>query len=477
MEQQLTLRQSQRVVMTPALQQAIQLLQLSAVDLQQVVQRELLENPLLEESPESAETVEERLPATGVEEPVEAGPDLPAHSDPRADEPPLDIAAMADDIPPARSLVAEEERSEQALEGVLSSAQSLSDHLDEQLRLSTDDALALRLGRAIIGNLDDDGYLRADLDDIARGCSAHPDEVARLLAVIQTFDPPGVGARSVQECLLLQLRAAPEPDALALAIVEHHFGELSCRRYGDLAKALGVTADEISRSIEIILKLEPKPGRRFDTQDTRYVVPDVTLQKVGGEYVVVLNEEGIPRLRVNALYRSLLRQAGDEARQYVEQKVRSALWLIKSVDQRQRTLRKVAESIFRFQRQFLDQGLPHLRPLALHDVSQDIGMHESTVSRVTANKYVETPRGVYALRFFFQNGLAADGGARVASISVKARIRDCLAAEDPTKPLSDLEISPAPARPWPAHRAPNRGQVPSGAGHPAVTTPVPDASR
>lgn len=246
MEQQLTLRQSQRVVMTPALQQAIQLLQLSAVDLQQVVQRELLENPLLEESPESAETVEETLPATGREEPVEAAADLPPPSDPRVDDPRLDIAAMADDVPHARSLVAEEERSEQALEGVLSSARSLSDHLDEQLRLSTDDALALRLGRAIIGNLDDDGYLRADLDDIARGCDADPADVARLLAVIQTFDPPGVGARSVQECLLLQLRAAPEPDALALAIVEHHFVELSRRRYGDLAKALGVTPGETS---------------------------------------------------------------------------------------------------------------------------------------------------------------------------------------------------------------------------------------
>src|SRR5262245_35624580 len=441
MEQQLSLRQSQRVVMTPALQQAIQLLQLSTVDLQQVVQRELLENPLLEEAdPADAETTDGEM-AAPIADPAPEAADRTTAETPLTD-PPLDLSAMGDDDGPhARSLVAEEERNDPTLEGVLRATRSLSDHLDEQLRLATNEPDVVRLGRAIIGNLDDDGYLRADLDDIARGCDASAADAARVLAIVQTFDPPGVAARSARECLLLQLRAAPEPDEVAMALVERHFAELGRRRYGELARALGVTPELVQRALEVILRLEPKPGRRFDSPDPRYVVPDVTVQKVEGEYLIILNDEGIPRLRINALYRSLLRQSGDETRQYVEQKVRSALWLIKSVDQRQRTLRKVAESIFRFQREFLDKGLSRLRPLALHDVSEDIGMHESTVSPVTANKYVDTPRGLYELRFFFPNGLATEEGNRVSSVSVKTMIQECLAAEDPAKPLADMEIA------------------------------------
>jgi RNA polymerase sigma-54 factor len=440
MEQQLALRQSQRVIMTPALQQAIELLQLSTADLQQVVQNELLENPLLEESTDSGDSPDGGISAASPDLPSEVSLEATGPREPPSHDLPFDVTAVGDDGPSDRSLVAEEER-EQPFEGALHTVDSLSDHLDEQLRLSTDDSLVRRVGRAIIGNLDDDGYLRADLEDIARGCAARPADVQRVLALVQGFDPPGVAARSVQECLLLQLRAAPAPDALAIAIVEHHFPELGRRRYGDLARVLKVTPEQVMQSIESIHRLEPKPGRRFDSQDPRYVVPDVIIHKVGTDYVVALNEEGVPRLRINAFYRSLLRQSGDEARHYVEQKVRSALWLIKSVEQRQRTLRKVADSIFRFQRDFLDKGVAHLRPLALHDVSEDIGMHESTVSRVTANKYVDTPRGLYELRFFFQNGLAADGGGKVSSISVKTMIQECVTAEDPVKPLSDLEIA------------------------------------
>jgi RNA polymerase sigma-54 factor len=187
--------------------------------------------------------------------------------------------------------------------------------------------------------------------------------------------------------------------------------------------------------------LEPKPGRRFGGNDSRYIVPDVLVQKMGGEYTVILNEDGIPRLRVNSLYRSLLRSSGDEARQYVEQKLRSAVWLIKSVDQRQRTLRKVSQSIVKFQREFLDKGLPYLRPLSLRDVGEDIGMHESTISRVTTNKYVETPQGLYELKFFFHSGIQSGDGEMVSSISVKKMIEDLLANEDPSKPLSDQEVA------------------------------------
>ncbi len=250
-----------------------------------------------------------------------------------------------------------------------------------------------------------------------------------------------MAARNVQECLLLQITADPEPDPVTVEILEKYFDDLGHRRYAEIARALKLSLDRIMESIEEIQALEPKPGRRFGGNDSRYIVPDVTIQKVGNDYVVVLNEEGIPRLRVNSLYRSLLRRSGDEAKQYVEQKIRSAVWLIKSVEQRQRTLRRVAQSLVNFQRDFLDKGLPFLRPLALRDVGDDISMHESTISRVTTNKYVQTPQGLFELKYFFHSGIASTNGSMVSSVSVKKMIRDMIDAEDAGAPLSDQEIA------------------------------------
>jgi RNA polymerase sigma-54 factor len=321
------------------------------------------------------------------------------------------------------------------------SQSSLGDHLEEQLRFASEDPMIRRLGAEIIGNLDEDGYLRAEVAEIAQRCQVTVEDVEKVLALVQAFDPPGVAARNIQECLLIQLKADPNPDPVSVEIVEQHFDDLSRRRYPDIARALKLPLDRVMESVEEIMGLEPKPGRRFGGADTRYIVPDVVVQKMGGDYVVLLNEDGIPRLRVNALYRSLLRNSGEEARQYVEQKLRSAVWLIKSVDQRQRTLRKVTQSIVKFQREFLDKGLPYLRPLSLRDVGEDIGMHESTISRVTTNKYVETPQGLFELKFFFHSGIASGDGEMVSSISVKKMIQDLLANEDPSKPLSDQEVA------------------------------------
>ncbi len=247
----------------------------------------------------------------------------------------------------------------------------------------------------------------------------------------------------MQECLLLQVTADPEPDPVTVEILEHYFEDLGRRRYAEIARAMRLPPDRIMESVEEIQGLEPKPGRRFGGNDSRYIVPDVTIQKVGNDYIILLNEEGIPRLRVNSLYRSLLRRSGDEAKQYVEQKIRSAVWLIKSVEQRQRTLRRVAQSLVNFQREFLDKGLSHLRPLALRDVGDDINMHESTISRVTTNKYVQTPQGLFELKFFFHSGIASTNGAMVSSVSVKKMIRDMVDAEDAGTPLSDQEIARA----------------------------------
>jgi RNA polymerase sigma-54 factor len=446
MEARLSLRQSQRVVMTPLLQQAIQLLQLSTLELQEVVQKELLENPLLEEvAQETAEGPEAAAatPDAPAPTPVEPAPVEPLPTSERqTDDLPFDLTAvMFDDNSEERSLVAQEEREELPFENIVRSVNSLTDHLDEQLRFTVEDPLVRRIGSEIIGNLDEDGYLRAELSEIAERCETTVDQVEKVLMLVQAFDPPGVAARSIQECLLIQLKVDPNPDPVSVEIVEEHFDELSRRRYPDIARALKLPLDRVMESVEEIMGLEPKPGRRFGGADSRYIVPDVVVHKMGSEYVVVLNEDGIPRLRVNALYRSLLRNSGDEARAYVEQKLRSAVWLIKSVDQRQRTLRKVTQSIVKFQRDFLDKGLPCLRPLSLRDVGEDIGMHESTISRVTTNKYVETPQGLFELKFFFHSGIASGDGEMVSSVSVKKMIQDLLANEDPAKPLSDQEVA------------------------------------
>src|SRR5499433_1716536 len=433
----LSLRQTQRVVMTPLLQQAIQLLQLSTLELEQVVRKELEENPLLEEVAQETQDVDAEAPASPDATATET-PAPPATTEPvsketasvdgeRADELPFDLTSAVFDEPDERTPVSMEEREEMPFENLGRTGTSLDEHLNEQLRLATDDPRTVAIGEAIIGNLDDDGYLR--------------DEVEEILRLVQAFDPTGVAARSVQECLLLQLTADAEPDPVSVEIVEKYFEDLERRRYADIARAMKLPLDRIMESIEEIQSLEPKPGRRFATSDQRYIAPDVSIHKVGDDYVVVLNEEGIPRLRVNALYRSLLRRSSDEAKQYVEQKLRSAVWLIKSVEQRQRTLRKVTQSLVKFQRDFLDKGVAFLRPLALRDVGEDIGMHESTISRVTTNKYVETPQGLFELKYFFHSGIASDTGEMVSSVSIKKKIRDMVAAEETSKPLSDQDVA------------------------------------
>jgi RNA polymerase sigma-54 factor len=448
----LALRQTQRLVMTPLLQQAIQLLQLSTLELEQVIRRELEENPLLEEvpvePPEGAAKEAAAADPAAAAAPAAAEPpkDAPQVDGERAEELPFEIpAVLFDQDMDERTPVSMEEKEELPFENLGRTDVSLSEYLTEQLRLAAADPQTLKIGEAIIGNVDEHGYLRAEIEEIAQATGAAPEDVGRVLKLVQGFDPPGVAARSVQECLLLQLTAPErgEPDPVSVEIVEHCFEDLERRRYAEIAKTMKLPLERIMESIEEIQGLDPKPGRRFGTNDSRYVVPDVTIQKVGDDYVVVLNEENIPRLRVNALYRSLLRQSGDEAKAYVEQKLRSAVWLIKSVEQRQRTLRKVAQSLVNFQREFLDKGLPYLRPLALRDVGEDIGMHESTISRVTTNKYVQTPQGLFELKFFFHSGIASESGIMVSSVSVKKTIRDMIAAEDPSKPLSDQEIAQA----------------------------------
>jgi RNA polymerase sigma-54 factor len=279
---------------------------------------------------------------------------------------------------------------------------------------------------------------------VAAGCGVGATDLERALRLVQTFDPTGVGARDLRECLLLQLDALAEPRPLARAIVADHLAELEGRPLTRLADALGVTVQEVQEAVEVIRSLEPKPGRTFGTEDPRYITPDVYIVKVDGRYVVVLNDEGLPRLRVSPHYRQILAaKSGSprEVRDYVESRMRSGLWLIRSIEQRQRTLYKVTESLVRFQRDFLEKGIMALRPLTLKEVAEDIGMHESTVSRVTTNKYVHTPQGLFELKYFFHRGVPVTSGSETASsLKVKELVRQLLTVEDSGKPLSDQKI-------------------------------------
>jgi RNA polymerase sigma-54 factor len=443
MEARLTLRQTQRLVMTPMLQQAIQLLQLSTIELQELLQKELTENPMLEESP----TEEGPAPEPAPEAPaLEATPpDAPATTEtPEVPELPFDLTEIMFGPPDERTLVQQEQHEETHFENFVGSTTSLADHLDEQLRLSVAEADVRQAGEEIIGNLDEDGYLRATLEEMSEKTHLPLAVFEKALALVQTFDPPGVAARNLRECLLVQLRQQPEPDPLAIEILESHFEAFQRCKYGDIARALKRDPDRVQEAVEEIAALEPKPGRRFAASDTRYVVPDVYVHKTDDGYAIVLNDDGIPRLRINPYYRSMLgRDKEDGARRYVEDRLRSAIWLIKSVHQRQRTLYRVTDSIVKFQKEFLAGGLPHLRPLSLRDVAEDIGMHESTVSRVTTNKYVQTPQGLFELKFFFHSGIATGRGEMVSSISVKKMIQDLVGQENQQKPLSDQEITRA----------------------------------
>jgi RNA polymerase sigma-54 factor len=446
METRLSLRQTQRLVMTPMLQQAIHLLQLSTVELQELLQKELQENPLLEEAPPD----EAPGPETGAEpEPprVETPPEGPSPEvgEPAAPDLPFDISEVIFGPPEERTLVQQEEHEETRFENFVGTPTSLADYLDEQLRLTPVSGDVRTAAEEIIGNVDDDGYLRATLDEIAEKRELPLAIVEKALGLVQGFDPVGVASRDLRECLLIQLRdpAREHPaDPMTIAILEHHFEALQRCRYPEIARALKVEQERVIAAVQEIATLEPKPGRRFAPLDTRYVVPDVLVKKVGDDYAIILNEDGMPRLRINHYYRSIIGQ-GDEAKRYVEDRLRSAMWLLKSIHQRQKTLYKVTHSIVQFQRAFLDKGLPHLRPLSLRDVAEDIRMHESTVSRVTTSKFVETPQGVLPLKFFFHSGIAKTQGDEVSSVSVKKMIEDLVAKEDLAKPLSDQDITRA----------------------------------
>lgn len=448
MDTKLDIRLTQKLIMTPQLQQAIKLLQLSKLELQQLINQTLLENPVLEET--ATDTSE-------VEEEDAHKLDQSSEKDNSKDEDGTDTLSPLDGIDLKWGDYLDEDRSDNrelghfkdndedtpAYDQTLSKPSSLYDHLLWQLNLSTSDPQSRGIGEIIIGNIDDNGYLQATVEEIASFSQASEDRVLEILKLVQNFDPPGIAARDLRECLLIQIAQIGFQGTIIENIVAEHLADFEKKRFSLIARRLGITLEDLAHAIRLIERLEPKPGRAFYSPDNAYIVPDVFVIKHEGQYIVLLNEEGVPRLRINPIYRRMLRGGGglgEEERNYLEDKFRSAIWMIRSIEQRNRTIYKVAQSIVKLQEEFFERGVGHLKPLTLREIADDIDMHESTVSRVTHNKYICTPQGIFELKYFFSSGLATADGDSCSSRSVRDMISKLIAEENPTKPYSDQQI-------------------------------------
>ena len=435
------LKLTQQLIMTPQLQQAIKLLQLSRLDLLDTITEELESNPLLEESQDAAPEHDgpgEKGESPNQENISEVTIDEKAKED-------FDWEAYLGDYSSSSRVRVEREVSRElpSLESRLTKKSSLNAHLLWQLHLSHLSNHQKQIGNLIIGNLDRDGYLRTTVSEIAEMADCDEAFVEDVLYPIQQFDPVGVAARDLQECLLLQAKSLELEDDLAVTIIKNHLKNLEGKNYRAIVKATRRRPEELQAAIELITRLDPKPGQAFNEEEVQYISPDIYVYKVDNDFVIVLNEDGLPKLRVSSLYREALSKDGDvfgADREYIQNKLHSAAWLIKSIHQRQRTIYRVAESIVKFQRDFFEKGITHLRPLVLRDVAQDIDMHESTISRTTANKYMHTPQGLFELKYFFNSFVSSLTGGEVASESVKERIRQIVQKENPQKPYSDQAI-------------------------------------
>lgn len=432
------LKLAQQLVMTPQLQQALKLLQMSRLELLQTIRQEILENPVLMEEMETTEIPEETIPDVEKEIPDSEMEMLMDFNW----EAYLDSHSLSSSYPDNYEM----SESVPNYENFVQARSSLYKDLLWQWRLSSPDERSFEIGKYIIGNLNDNGYLNAIYEDVSKDLEAlspTEEEFESTLALIQQLEPPGIAARNLSECLLLQLRTKTPRNLIAEEIVENHLDLLKRRDVPTLAKKLSVSQEVIIEAFQLITDLDPKPGRTYTQDPIYHVIPDVYIYMVDNEFLIVLNNEDIPTLRINPLYRTLLKKKGDltkEAREFIEKKMRSAIWLIKTVQQRHKTIYRVTESIVRFQREFLENGIHYLKPMILKDVADDIGMHESTVSRVTQGKYISTPQGLFEFKFFFTSSVKSTQGGSVSAESVKHMIRQIILNEDPKNPLSDEQI-------------------------------------
>ncbi|HEU4963134.1 MAG TPA: RNA polymerase factor sigma-54 [Bacilli bacterium] len=403
--------QSQRLVMTQELRQAITMLQFSSLELLEYLEGELAQNPVIEaDSPiDWAELARQQRESYRAEQ--------PAHN--RAQQ--------------------EYDRAANIRQGV-----SLVEHLHDQLHLLSLSAEERRIGDYLIGNLDENGYLTLALPDCAEALGVSVSAVEQGVEQVQSLDPTGVGARTLAECLRLQLAEKENVPAAIYPLIDDHLEDVAQGRITRVAQALHVTPAAVQKMVDLLKTLDPKPGRRYSTDTPAYIIPDVTVEKVGGEYVVVVNDRSLPKLRINEFYRGVLNEKEGqpkETKEFITSRLNGALWLLKSLEQRRQTIYNVTTAIVELQRRFFDMGVSGLKPLTLRQVAEKVGLHESTVSRATTGKYAQTPRGVFELKYFFSSGVQTASGEGASAESIKRKIRDLIAKETPKKPLSDQKIA------------------------------------
>lgn len=428
---ELNLSQTQKLIMTTELRQAIQILQFNNVELTDYINKQLEVNPFLEsvdnKSDESSST-DERVTESKEKDEVDW----------------TELAEKYDDLSYKAYEKNTDNETKQSFESYTSKKLSLKDHLMVQLGITVKSNKEKRIGEFIIESLDNKGYLGCSLQDISLLINEDVVEVERVLRLIQTFDPVGVAARSLSECLMIQLREKGIQDKNAYIIAENYLEEIATNKIQKIAKDLHISVNRVQSICDIIKMLEPKPSRGFivDSDNIRYIVPDVTIEKINDEYIIIVNDSYLPTLTISNYYKNMIHGLNDkEASKFLSDKLNSSMWLIKSIEQRRMTLYKVVDSILKYQRKFFDEGKSALKPLVLKDVADDIGVHESTVSRATNGKYVQTPRGLYELKYFFASSLSETDGSGVSSTSVKNTIQKLIDTENSQKPLSDQKIA------------------------------------
>jgi RNA polymerase sigma-54 factor len=451
LRQRLDQRQQQKLILAPALQQAIKLLPLTNLELIEVIDTELAQNPMIEVEGESLEQA--------VQEPSQAAEERDSEPSPEEAPPELKLPAEDPNFEPSASDGFDpsfqeylddgfrphfyESREAVSLENTLSRSPSLTDHLEWQATLTFFDAEDLKIANFIIGNLDQDGYLSSSVEELANLSQTTPERVNEIREKIKTFDPVGTASLNVREAWLAQMDYLQICDDVARTIVTNHLTLLEKSDFAQLSKVLNIPKAEIKEHVELIKSLDPKPGRKYNEEKTTYVVPDIIIAKEGDDWTVSLNEDGMPRLRISPYYRRLLARASrdqPEAYRFLVERMKKAVWFLRSLDQRNKTIFKVAQYIVNKQKGFFDKGLDDIKPLTLMEIAQEIGVHESTVGRVVANKYILTPQGVFPLKFFFHKSLPGSYGEEVSSLRVKEKIKKLVESEDPANALSDIEI-------------------------------------
>ena len=432
----LTIEQTQKLTMTPELIQAIQILQFNTQELDEFVQEELMQNPVLE----FEKSYEEKQ-----KDEVSKSEELDAKACAEAD---IDLRekvkeAEYDDISYKQWEYSRDRDDDYSYEQFVSKEETLEDSLLLQLTFSSLKGQDLKIGRFLIEAIDDNGYLTVSTEEVAKVFQVEVEKVEEVLDVIQTFEPAGVGARDLKECLIIQLAAKGLLEDTVEYIILHHLEDLGENRLSKVAKTLNLPIGQIQLVCDLIRSLEPKPGRCYSSgSNVKYITPDVTVEKLDGEYHVVTNEYSAPRLMVSPYYTNLARTAADDAElnKYLNEKYNAAIWLIKSIEQRKQTIFNVVDAVIKHQKEFLDYGPKYLRTLTLKQVADDLGIHESTVSRAINGKYMQTPRGVFEIKFFFSSGVTGASGEGVSSNSIKSMIKEIIDGEDPKSPYSDQDM-------------------------------------